>query len=103
MENYGMSIHVEEYVTGDYRIRLRDLEVSTEAPLDLEIRFLTDKEENILQNSIDTEKEYDDLYVKLSDETDRTKAARVKLDEYELNFKFDIKTCEVFDVEKVTD
>lgn len=103
MENYGMSIHVEEYVTGDYRIRVRDLEVSTEAPLDLEIRFLTDKEENILQNSIDTEKEYDDLDVKLSDETDRTKAARVKLDEYELNFKFDIKTCEVFDVEKVTD
>ena len=103
MENYGMSIHVEEYVTGDYRIRLRDLEVSTEAPFDLEIRFLIDKEENILQNSIDTEKEYDDLYVKLSDETDRTKAARVKLDEYELNFKFDIKTCEVFDVEKVTD
>ena len=76
---------------------------TNEVPLDLEIRFLTDKEENILQNSIDTEKEYDDLYVKLSDETDRTKAARVKLDEYELNFKFDIKTCEVFDVEKVTD
>ena len=61
----------------------------------------TVKEKQILQNTIDIESkyEYTELDVKVIDETERTKAVNIKVDDYELSFKFDAKTYEVFDIQ----
>ena len=69
--------------------------------LNIKIQFLTDKEKHILQNTIDVESkyEYTELDVKVIDDTERTKAVNIKVDDYELSFKFDAKTYEVFDIQ----
>ena len=102
MDNYDMSIRVEEKVVGDYRIHIRDLWQGSDTPINLEIRFLTDKGDNILQNTKDIESKYEyaGLEVKMVDESERTKYVTIKLEGYALSFRFDIETCEVFGIEK---
>lgn len=66
--------------------------------------FLTDKEKHILQNTINVENQGTvDLTVKISDETERAKVVNAIADSYELTFKFDVNTYEVFDIRKVTE
>lgn len=101
MDNYDRNIQVEEYVVNDYRINILDSGRETDTPINIKIQFLTDKEKHILQNTIDVESkyEYTELDVKVIDDTERTKAVNIKVDDYELSFKFDAKTYEVFDIQ----
>ena len=101
MDNYDRNIQVEEYVVNDYRINILDFGRETDTPINIKIQFLTDKEKQILQNTIDIESkyEYTELDVKVIDETERTKAVNIKVDDYELSFKFDAKTYEVFEIQ----
>lgn len=101
MDNYDRNIQVEEYVVNDYRINILDSGRETDSPMNIKIQFLTDKEKHILQNTLDVESryEYTELDVKVIDETERTKAVNIKVDDYELSFKFDAKTYEIFDIQ----
>ena len=103
MNNFEMQLRVDEYVTNDYRIKLLDKPKGYDELIDLEIQFLTDKEGNILQNTIKVEHlggaiGFD---VKLNGSTGRTMSAQVTSDSYKLTFNFDVETCEVFDIRKI--
>ena len=100
MNNYCRNICVEEYVDNDYRIYILDKNSETDKPINISMRFLTDKEKNILQHTITVDKtlEYGTLNVQMTDETTRTKSVSISADDYKLTFKFDTKDCEVFDI-----
>lgn len=104
INNYEMTIRVEEYVVNDYRINILDKPKDSNLLVDLEIQFLTDKEKHVLQNTVNVENlGTNDFAVKITDETERTKIVNVIADGYELIFKFDVSTCEVFDIRKITE
>ena len=89
----------------DYRIYICDKPKEVDYFIDTEIQFLTDKERNILQNTVKivNDEEAAEVKVELSDQTDRTKDVRIEAEGYVLSFRFDTETCEVIDIRKVVD
>ena len=104
MNSYEMSIRVDEYVVNDYRINILDKSADSDLLVDLEIQFLTDKEKQVLHNTVNVANQGTGGFaVKITDETEQTKVVNVIADGYELIFKFDVNTCEVFDIRKITE
>lgn len=118
------NIVVNEIATGDYSIDIVDKGYNREYPLSMNIHFLTDKENMIKQDTKDisygaaaANAEYDSINVYLSDESENVKYVWITINnavlysdtgeflrrmgfQYELKFRFDAETLEVFDVQK---
>lgn len=119
----GLKININEESSGEYMINIADEGYSLLLPLYLNIQFSTDAEGKIIQDTkavrYETDKNitYSNVNVYLSDEKDNTKFVWIEVSnvdfysddmkflkredfEYQLMFRFDTETFEIFNLEK---
>lgn len=123
VETDGPDINISEVSSGNYTIDIVDEGYGPKLPVYMSISLSLDGDNNIMQDSktvkceTGTDAKYDSVSIYLNDESEKTKFVWVTIHnveiysdsgaflrrvgfEYELTFRFDTETLEIFDLEK---